>query len=366
MKEGATLNKLEQARLDINEADRKIAELFEQRMRAVEDVIAYKMENNLPVFDGGREKQVIERNSQLIQNQNYLPYYRLFIQNMMDLSKSYQQSIVNGDTYGYQGSVGAFAHIALTKLFPHGKEKNYPTWEAVVQGVLNHEIAKGVLPFENSYTGEVGEVLDLLFHYDCVIQEVYDLKINQNLLVLKDAKLSDIRQVYSHHQAISQCADYLKPFDFELIPYANTAMAAKYVSEAQDKSKAAIASVETAELYDLKVIASNINTSKDNTTRFVVLGNELNCEGDHVAIVFTVNHESGQLAKIMEIIAKYGFNMENIKSRSLKNASWQYYFYIEIAGSYQDAKMQEMLAECAANSRNFKVIGSYTYINKRG
>ena len=355
------MNQLDKAREKINAIDVQMRELFEQRMKAVEEVAEYKLKNNMKIFDPDREAEVIEKNSIKMQNEKLKPYYREYIQAVMDISKSYQESIVNCDTYGYQGVLGAFSHIATQRLFPHGKMKNYAAFEGAVKGVLNHEIAKAVLPFENSYTGEVGEILDLLFKYDVVIQSIYDLKINQNLLGLKDATLCDIKQVYSKDQAINQCQDFLKNFDYELIPYANTALAAKFVSESQDKSKAAIASIETAELYGLEVLAENINTSKDNTTRFVVVGNELPEDGNHLSIVFTVHHESGQLAKIMQIVAKYGFNMENIKSRSLKDASWQYYFYMEIEGHYRDEKMQSMLEECRNSSSNFKVIGVYNH-----
>ena len=361
VKEGARLNQLDKAREKINAIDVQMRELFEQRMKAVEEVAEYKLKNNMKIFDPDREAEVIEKNSIKMQNEKLKPYYREYIQAVMDISKRYQESIVNCDTYGYQGVLGAFSHIATQRLFPHGKMKNYAAFEGAVKGVLNHEIAKAVLPFENSYTGEVGEILDLLFKYDVVIQSIYDLKINQNLLGLKGATLCDIKQVYSKDQAINQCQDFLKNFDYELIPYANTALAAKFVSESQDKSKAAIASIETAELYGLEVLAENINTSKDNTTRFVVVGNELPEDGNHLSIVFTVHHESGQLAKIMQIVAKYGFNMENIKSRSLKDASWQYYFYMEIEGHYRDEKMQSMLEECRNSSSNFKVIGVYNH-----
>ena len=355
------MNQLDKAREKINAIDVQMRELFEQRMKAVEEVAEYKLKNNMKIFDPDREAEVIEKNSIKMQNEKLKLYYREYIQAVMDISKSYQESIVNCDTYGYQGVLGAFSHIATQRLFPHGKMKNYAAFEGAVKGVLNHEIAKAVLPFENSYTGEVGEILDLLFKYDVVIQSIYDLKINQNLLGLKGATLCDIKQVYSKDQAINQCQDFLKNFHYELIPYANTALAAKFVSESQDKSKAAIASIETAELYGLEVLAENINTSKDNTTRFVVVGNELPEDGNHLSIVFTVHHESGQLAKIMQIVAKYGFNMENIKSRSLKDASWQYYFYMEIEGHYRDEKMQSMLEECRNSSSNFKVIGVYNH-----
>ena len=355
------MDKLEKARAEINEIDEKILKLFEDRMKAVEDVVAFKIENNKEVFDPEREAQVIEINTQKMKNQKLISYYRDYIQSMMNISKKYQQSIINHETYGYPGCVGSFSHIALQNVFPQGKMISYPTFDNVFEGLSNNEIAKGVLPFENSYTGEVGEVLDLLFYYDFKIEKIYDLKIDQNLLGVEGSSLSSIKQVYSHHQAISQCQTYLNNFDFEVVPYTNTALAAKYVSEVGDISKAAIASIETADIYGLKVLAKNINTSKDNTTRFVVIGKEISGNGDHTAILFTVAHESGQLAKIMQIVAKYGFNMENIKSRSIKNASWQYYFYMEINGSYQDKKMQEMLEECRACTQTFKIIGTYNY-----
>lgn len=361
MKEGVHLNELEKARVAINEIDEQMRELFEKRMKAVEEVAAFKIKNKMKIFDPQRETSILENNSAKMNDKHLKPYYRDYLQAVMDISKSYQEAIVNCDTYGYQGTLGAFSHIAAQRLFPHGKLKNYATFEAAIQGVLKHEVAKAVLPFENSYTGEVGEILDLLFHYDIVIQSSYDLKINQNLLGIQGASLCDIQQVYSKDQAIHQCLDFLKNFNYDCIPYANTALAAKYVSECQDKSKAAIASIETAKLYGLEVLAENINTSKDNTTRFVVVGNELAEDGDHLSIVFTVHHESGQLAKIMQIVAKYGYNMENIKSRSLRDASWQYYFYMEIEGHYRDEKMQMMLEECRNSSSNFKVIGVYNH-----
>lgn len=350
------MNQLEKARLKINEVDEKMAALFQERMDAVKEVIAYKQANDLPVFDETREKEVIERNAKKMTDKALLPYYKEYLNDLMNVSKQYQYALLNQGVYGYQGSEGAFAQLALNQLFPQGKQKKYSTWENVVLAVCNNEVEKGILPFENSYTGEVGEVLDLLFKYDVFIQTFYDLKVDQNLLGVKGSKLSEITTVYSHHQALSQCADYLKPFQFECIPYPNTALAAQYVSEQQDKSKAAIAAKETAELYDLDVLASNINTNKDNTTRFIVIGKECHTKGNHVSMVFTVSHESGQLAKVMQVIAAYGYNMNHIRSRSLKQANFQYYFYVALDGEY-DEKMGEMFKECQKYCDNFKVIG---------
>lgn len=263
-------------------------------------------------------------------------------------------------TVGYQGTKGAFSHIASTKIFPEENLLSYPAFEDVFLAVDKGEIPYGVIPFENSYTGEVGEVLDLLLKYDCHISGIYDLKIDQNLLGLKNAGLNDIQLVYSHQQALSQCQTYLREKKLETVPYANTALAAKYVSEAGDIHKAAIASKETAELYGLKILVPNINTSRENTTRFIILTKNLVQAGNRFNLLFTVDHNAGQLAHVIQIIAEHGFNMESIKSRSLHSLPWQYYFYVEIVGELSEPKTQQMIEEMRSSCKELKVLGSYT------
>ena len=355
--EGDTMNQLEKARIQINEVDEIIASNFEKRMKAVEDVIAYKMENHLPIFDGGREEEVIRRNLEKIKDETLKPYYKDLLIQMMRISKEYQNAILHQGIYGYQGVQGAFGQIATSRLFPSGKQKSYNKFEEVVLGVLNHEIEKGVLPFENSTTGEVGEVLDLLYKYDVKISSFYDLKVDQNLMGIKGSKLSDIKKVYSKQQAIDQCYDILESYDFECIPYANTALAAKYVSKCQDVSIGAIAAKESAEAYGLDILLPNINSSSDNVTRFIVIENSLPKHSDLIMAIFTVNHESGALAKIMQIIANHHLNMTSIRSRACKDKSWQYYFYVEIEGDIQSETIQSCFNECKQHTEEFKVIG---------
>lgn len=354
------MDTLENARKKIDEIDKQMADLFEKRMAAVEDVITYKKQNNLPTLDSGRETLVIEKNSQYIRDKKYLDAYVKFINSVMDISKNYQRNFINQDIVGYQGTKGAFSYIALKNLFKDNKNCAYATFEDVFKAVAEGEIEYGVIPFENSYTGEVGEVFDLLLKYDCYINKVYDLKINQNLIVNKGATLKDIKQVYSHHQAIGQSQMFLKNFDFEVIPYPNTALAAEYVSKSGDISKAAIASEQTAELYGLNVLVPNINTSAENTTRFIVISKKLIKEGNRFNLLFTLNHDAGQLAKIMQVIGNMGFNMESIKSRPLYNLAWQYYFYVEIVGDLKDAKTTELLEKLKENCKELKVLGAYS------
>lgn len=350
---------LEQARDSINNIDKQMAVLFEQRMDAVSRVLSYKQENSLPVFDAIREEQVVQNNTKLISTAEYMSYYIEFIKNLMDVSKQYQRSLLAKQSVGFQGTEGAYSHIALTKLFKDVKAKEYVTFEQVFEAVLNDEVYCGVVPFENSYTGEVGEVLDLLFKYNCHIREIYDLKIEHNLLGVKDAEFKDVKQVYSHHQAISQCKQYLDTLNVEAVPYHNTALAAKYISESGDKSKAAIASIETAKLYNLTVLAKNINTSTENTTRFIIISKEPQLKGTRFNMMFTLEHNAGQLARAMQIIGNYGFNMESVKSKSLHNLPWQYYFYVELVGDGYSEQAKAMRHELSSICKDIKLLGVY-------
>lgn len=357
------MNKLENARQQINAIDAKMADLFVQRMAAVADVVAYKAENNLPVLDSSREADVLAKNlarMDELQSAGLKPYYKEFLQDMMDVSKSWQKAQLNKNTVGYQGTEGAFSCIAAKKLYPNAKASAYPCFEDVFRAVIDDEVAYGIIPFENSYTGEVGEVLDLLLTYDVNIIDSFDLSVNQNLLGVKGSALADIKEVYSHQQALSQCHDYLQSYHWQAVPYSNTALAAEYVAKADDKTKAAIASLETAEIFGLEVLAKNINNSAQNTTRFMVISKERNFCGNRFNMLFTVGHEAGQLAKVMSIFGDFGFNLESIKSRPMKNLPWQYYFYAEVIGNPKDEQTAVLTAKLRETCNFLKILGSYT------
>lgn len=353
------MSKLDNARTKINEIDRKIAELYEERMDAVTDVIAHKLEHNLPIFDETREQIVIDNNSKLIKNPKYIKYYKEFIKETMENSKKYQKTLSNQDIVGYQGTKGAFSHIASKKLFPDFKGKSYDSFESVVKALINEEIYVAVLPFENSYAGEVGEVFDILSRYECYIHATYDLKIDQNLLGVKGATISDIKTVYSHEQALMQCKEYLENNNIEIKSYANTALATKFISEKNDISVGAIASQETAEIYNLDILEENINTSKENTTRFVVLYKEKSTKGNRFSATFVTKHSTGALARVMSIIASEGYNLESIRSRSIANVPFEYYFYIEVVGNLEDEKTKNLIKQVSKECKEFKIIGSY-------
>ena len=354
-------NKLEEARKIINETDARMAELFVQRMRAAEMVFEHKKEYGLPILDQKREDQVIARNSALIGDEVIRGYYMDFLKNLMAISRAYQYRMQSGLKVAYSGVAGAFAHIAAGRIFPESNRISCRDFKSAYDAVACGDCDAAVLPIENSYAGEVGQTIDLIFSVNLFINGIYELEIHQNLLGVPGATVEDIRKVTSHPQALGQCHDYIKLRGFEAEEASNTAVAARLVAEQQDKALGAIASVETAQIYGLKVLEANINKSGENTTRFAVLSKVQAASAalSSSVLMFTVKHEAGSLANAISIIGKYGYNMTALRSRPLKKHSWQYYFYIEIDGTTDTEEGQRMLAELRQVCDRLKVAGTF-------
>ncbi|MBR2476694.1 MAG: chorismate mutase [Clostridia bacterium] len=354
-------NKLDEARKIINDVDSRMAELFVERMRAAEMVFEYKKEFGLPIFDKEREEVVIEKNAAMVDDPVLKGYYIDYIKHLMSVSKSYQYRMQSGLKVAYSGVEGAFAHIAAGRIFPESNRVSYRDFKSAYDSVVNGESDVAVLPIENSYAGEVGQTIDLIFSGGLYINGIYELEIHQNLLGLPDATIDDIKKVTSHPQALTQCHDYIAFRGFDTEEASNTAIAAKTVVDLKDKSLGAIASAETAEIYNLKVLESNINKSGENTTRFAVLSKvRANSPAlSNSVLMFTVKNEAGSLANAISIIGKYGYNMTALRSRPLKKHSWQYYFYIEIDGTTDNDVGQKLIEELNGVCDKLKIAGTF-------
>ena len=256
---------------------------------------------------------------------------------------------------------GAFAHIAAGRIFPDGNRVSYSDFKAAYDAVVKGDSDVAVLPIENSYAGEVGQTIDLIFSGGLSINGIYEFEIHQNLLGIPGATVKDIKKVTSHPQALSQCHDYIAMRGFAAEEANNTALAAKTVAEARDKSLGAIASTETAEIYGLEVIEANINKSGENTTRFAVLSKVKATSPTltSTVLMFTVKHEAGSLANAIAIIGQHGYNMTALRSRPMKKHSWQYYFYVEINGTTDTENGQRMLAALGKVCDSLKVAGTF-------
>ena len=354
-------NKLEEARKIINEADAEMARLFVKRMRAAELISAHKIAFGLPILDQKREDAVLERNAALVEDEVLKGYYIDYQKHLMSISRAYQYRLQSGLKVAYSGVEGAFAHIAAGRIFPQGTRASYSDFKAAYDSVVRGESDVAVLPIENSYAGEVGQTVDLIFSGNLFINGIYELEIHQNLLGVPGATVEDIKKVTSHPQALSQCHDYIEMRGFATEEATNTALAAKTVAEMNDKSLGAIASVETAEIYGLKVIEVNINKSGENTTRFAVLS-KVKASSQALTstvLMFTVKHEAGSLANAIAIIGQHGYNMTALRSRPMKKHSWQYYFYVEIDGTLDTANGAMMLEKLNKVCDRLKVAGTF-------
>ncbi len=355
---------LEQARQIINDVDTEMAKLFVRRMEAAEMVATYKKEHGLPILDSAREDEVIRRGASRVENDELREYYVNFIKNNMAISRAYQSRLHNGMRVAYSGTEGAFAHIATRKLFPTAEKVAYNDFVAAYRAVEDGECDVAVLPTENSYNGEVGQVIDLMFSGNLYINSVLDLAVSHDLLVVPGTKKENIRSVLSHPQALGQCADYIRAHGWTPQEYGNTAMAARYVAKSGDTGVAAIASEEAAEVFGLEVLERNINASRSNTTRFAVFSRAENLQqgkrmGEHFVMVFTVKNEAGSLARAIDVIGQHGFNMRNLRSRPMKELLWQYYFYVEAEGNVHTEEGEAMLRDLGVFCDRLKVVGTY-------
>ena len=357
-------NLLIKARGEINEIDAQMAELFVRRMRTAEKIAAYKKEHALPVLDAAREEQMIQDNAKLVEDETLREYYVNFIRNNIAVSRAYQSRLMEGTRVAYCGTEGAFAHIAAGKMFPGSVRVAYTDFASAYRSVESGECDAAVLPVENSYNGEVGQVTDLMFFGSLYVSEMMDLAVSHDLLALPGTRIEDVREVVSHPQAIAQCAEYIRNNGWSTAEYSNTALAAKYVAEKQDKTVVAIASEEAAEVFGLEVLARNINASRNNTTRFASFSRIENRHhshrlGEHFVLLFTVKHEAGALAKALDIIGRYGFNMRTLRSRPTKDFLWQYYFYVEAEGNIYTEAGERMLRELGSVCDRLKLAGTY-------
>ena len=255
---------LEKTREEIREIDEQMAALFQKRMEVVRDVADYKRERGLPVLDEEQEKKVLDRNTAFVTDAEIRQYYPMFMQEVMSISRKYQERLISGARVAFSGTPGAFAHIASKKIFPQGNCIAFSSFDEAYLSVVEGECDYAVLPIENSYAGEVGQSVDLMFHGILYVNGVYSLPVIHNLLAVPGARPEDIRMVISHPQALSQCQPYIRQHGYQEQTEVNTAVAAERVAKTGDPSVAAIASAETASIYGLEVLDHDINESRDH------------------------------------------------------------------------------------------------------
>ncbi|HAU5069144.1 TPA: prephenate dehydratase [Clostridioides difficile] len=386
-------------RNEIDNIDKELIQLFEKRMNTVLEIARHKMKNKTTILQKDREEKVLSRAVDNLDNKAYSQETIQFFNSIMEISRGLQKRLMDNESeqkiefrldsskkkfdlssvnkykslkdelnkknilVGFPGKSGSFTEEALNKFFnKKTAKKQFKEFEDVFIALKNKEIDYGIIPIENSSTGAISETYDLLRKYGFYIVGEECIKIDQNLIGIKDTKLKDIKEIYSHPQGIGQCSEFLKQNSaWKLIPFNNTATSAELVKKLQDKTKAAIASKKAASIYGLEIISPCINDITNNYTRFVVISNQIHIEeeSNKMSVVFSVEHKAGKLYKVLGYFAENNINMTKIESRPMKNTSWRYFFYIDFECSIYNSKVYNLLELIELNTAYFKFMGVY-------
>ena len=372
---------LHQCRKEIDEIDRELVSLFEKRMDIAINVAEYKKKNNLPILNQQREEAVINESVKNLKNKDYETITRKFFTHIMELSRSLQDKFISEESYvksknsiidekskiGFQGVRGSFSEEALFKYFGEKKEViSYEEFEDVFKAIKSKEIDYGILPIENSWTGAITDVYDLLSKYGFYIVAEECIKIDQHLIGVDGTTIDSIEEVYSHPQGFRQSNEFLKDnHNWRLIPYHNTATSAKMISDLNDKTKAAIASDRAAKIYNLNIIKRAINNKQDNHTKFIVVGRDLliNEKCNKISIVFSLEDEAGTLYRLLRYFAENNINMIKIESRPNKHTSWKYLLYVDFEGNLDSEEVKNAIKLIKKDSGYFRILGNYRKFN---
>lgn len=357
---------LQTLRTEIDAIDTQLVRLFEARMACSRGVADYKMAHNLPILDAAREKQVIASRVAKLEDESLAGATQKLFEEIMAISRAEQQHRIaqtpgEQNRVAYCGVPGAYGDEACVGFFGEDCQRvSKGSFEAVFKAVTAGEARFGVLPIENSSAGSVNENYDLLGRYGCHIVGEYILPVRHCLLGVPGATEADIRTVYSHDQALAQCAQFLDAHDWRRIPYYNTAASAKKIAEEGDRTQAALASRLAARYYGLEVIREGVNTRSDNFTRFIVVSAQPESvqEADKATITFTLRHEPGTLHRALACFVALGMNMMRIESRP-NTVSWEYRFYVDLSGNVSPEYMNVLLESLRADCIDCRLLGVY-------
>ena len=375
---------LEQSRKTIDEIDSQLTKLFAERMSCAAEIAAYKKENNLPVLDAGRERQKLAAISELVpeelENSARCLYSLIF-----SLSRAYQHRLLGNDAelpkkiaaaieqtpnlfppkamVACQGVEGAYSQIACEKLFQAPNILYFSNFEAVFSAIEKGLCQYGIIPLENSTAGSVNKVYDLMLQHEFSIVRSTRLKVDHSLLVRPGTKLSDIREVYSHEQAIGQCQEFLKQLpNVTVTRCENTAAAARMVAGAGRRDLAAIASPACAEIYGLQPLQERVQNEHGNYTRFICIAAkpEVYPGADRTSLLVTLSNEPGSLYQVLARIYGRGINLTKLESRPIPGSDDTFRFYFDLEASVYSPELPKLLGELESVCEHICYLGSYS------
>ncbi len=375
---------LSELRVKIDEIDKALVELFVARMNVAHEVAEYKLKNNLPVLDAARERQLLSRVSDLA-GQEFESYTRTLYSLMMELSRSYQnrtlapqselQDRINSSLentpklfpqrarVACQGVEGANSQAACEKIFKYPNIMYFDSFDNLFGAVESGLCDYAILPVENSTAGSVNSVYDLMKKHNFHIVRSTRLKIDHNLLAKKGTKLSEIKEIFSHEQAIGQCAEYLRGLgDVKVTVCENTAMAARFVAQSERSDVAALSSRQCASLYGLDCLASSVQDRDNNFTRFICISKSLEIYpgADRTSIMMITQNRPGALYRVLARFYTLGVNLVKLESRPLPDRDFEFMFYFDIEASVYSPEFAQLMGELSSLCEEFRYLGTYS------
>ena len=373
-------------RKEMDEIDRELTQVFLRRLDVAAEIGAYKQQIGLPGLDQRRELQVIRNASAQTEDAGRKLELAKLYENILALSRQEQRMKAAGGEPGagyqqcklamtqvrqpvknprvvYQGEPGAYSEMSCIDFFgPDCNCKGLVTFDDVFKAVAQGDADYAVVPIENSSTGAIRQVYELLGEYQFYVVGENTVKVEHCLIAPHGASLDTITHVYSHEQGFFQSEEYLAEHDaWRRHAVLNTAAAAQMVASCGARDKAAVCSRRAAQLYGLEVLQEGINTSKENYTRFFVVSKymEIREGSDKISLMFTLPHESGTLNSILGILAVHQMNMLRLESRPMPGKGWEYRFFVDVEGSLRDEELDSVLFEVLENTLTLRILGNY-------
>lgn len=373
---------LDAIRAEINSVDDEITRLYEKRLSLCDKVAEYKKQTGKAVLDKGREALVLERLSEKVspENRDALTglYKRIFdisrarqaaliaepseLMEKIRTAKESENELLQDAAVACQGVDGAYSSIACKMLFKNPSTLFFESFESVFRSVSAGLCRYGILPFENSIYGSVSEVYEMLSRFDGYVVRSVKLPVHHALLAKAGCDISDIKEVFSHKQAIGQCSRFLGEHKgIKVTPCENTAVAAKAVAASDRRDIAAICSPECAQKYGLSVLKNELQNSSVNYTMFYCISKELEIypKVNKIAFMFNIKNEAGSLESVLSRFAVAGINLTKIESRPIPGMDFEFMFYAEADTDGVSDKALELFTVLEKELDFFKFIGAY-------
>lgn len=370
----------------INSIDDEIMRLFAERMELCAESARERVSAGQTPTDmiGERDK---EKHLRTVAGEKLSGYASTLYSTVFELGRAYQGAVVKSGTplcdkisasiketpqlfpesavVACQGTEGAYSQIAAEKIFEHPDIVYFKTFEGAVSAVEKGLCSYAVLPLENSTAGSVNAVYDLMMQHHFSIVRSARLKVDHCLLAKPGTKLSDVKEVYSHEQALHQCAEYLKGLPgVKITDCENTAAAARMIAESDRTDVAALSSRSCAELYGLEILAEAVQDKQNNYTRFICVSKNLEIYpgADHTSLMLTTPNRPGSLYRVMARINALNINLTKLESRPLPEHEFDFMFYFDLDTPVYSPRFSQLIGELEGMCETFQYFGSYSEI----